>query len=258
MRGVSPSLPRRRNLVAGTIVPVFLLLLTFPSASSAQLSNTKRWGVTASIGAPWTANSTLQQRLVWGPADYPNHEGRELSVGFVRGTTRGGELAVSFVRKPFNGEPRRFQTSESGCADPPFQTFCSTYTEDRTIELFDVLVDGVEVTFFIPVYTAVNRVQFGVNVGGGIGFPSGTAREVGSFTSTFTQPGFPPEVLTEMVDEEYEAAGEIIQSVVPLIKTEFQASILLGPSVKLKVSAGLNAPSAAAIRIGAVYFFGAP
>jgi hypothetical protein len=257
MSDVRPSVRQPRVFYVRTVVSAFVLLLTLPSISSAQLSNVKRWGVAASFGAPWTGNPRLQERLLWGPEDYPNHEGREVSIGFVRGTTRGGELSVSFVRKPFTNRVQTINQVESGCTGSNNE-FCFTSTENRTVETRDVLVDGVEVTFFVPVYTAAQRVQVGVNVGGGAGFPAGMVHSVGTFTSTFTQPGFPSDVFSESFDEEFEAAGEIIQTIVPLVKFEFQAAILVGPSMKVKVSAGLNAPSTSAVRVGVTYLFGAP
>lgn len=255
MLGVLPGNPRTRKTVVHTCW-LTMLVLTVPAVANAQLSSQKRWGVAASFAPAWTADSGLQQRLLWGPEDYPNHEGSELSIGFVRGTTRGGELGVSFVRKPIKDRSETIAVNESECD----QGFCFTSVGSQTIESRDVLVDGVEVHFFIPVYTAANRVQLGANVGGGLGFPNdtGIVRQAGTLTNTISGPGFPTETFTETFDEEEPARGEIIQSYVPMIKAEFQAAILMGPSMKLKVSVGLNTPSVAAFRVGAVYFFGRP
>lgn len=256
MLGVCPGGPGRRNVVAYAFW-LMVLVLALPAVANAQLSSQKRWGVAASFTPTWTADRDFQERLLWGPEDYPNHEGSELSIGFVRGTTRGGELGVSYVRKPIEDRSATSTINETQCSGPN-NAFCNILVLNQTIDSRDVLVDGVEVHFFIPVYTAANRVQLGANVGGGVGFSAGTIRQHGSFTSTDTQPGLPPAVFTDTFDEEGNAAGEIIQSIVPMIKAEFQAAILLGPSMKLKVSVGLNSPSVAAFRLGAVYFFGRP
>jgi len=52
----------------------------------------------------------------------PNHEGSELSIGFVRGTTRGDELGVSYVRKPIKDRNETIAINESDCD----QGFCFT------------------------------------------------------------------------------------------------------------------------------------
>lgn len=255
MLGMLPGNARTRNAVVH-VCWLTMLVLALPAVASAQLSNQKRWGVAASFVPTWTADSNLQQRLQWGPEDYPNHEGSELSIGFVRGTTRGGELGVSYVRKPIKDRSETIAVNESDCD----QGSCFTSVGSETIESRDVLVDAVEVHFFIPVYTVANRLQLGANVGGGMGFPNdaGIVRRAGTLTTTISGPGFPPDTFTETFDDEGPAKGEIIQSFVPMIKAEFQAAILMGPSMKLKVSVGLNTPSVAAFRLGAVYYFGAP
>ena len=236
-----------------------VLLACLPDTATAQASKEKKWGVGMSFTPAWTANQDLQTKLYWGPEpdEWPLHEGSELTVGIVRGSPRGGEWSVSYVRKPLENQTFSSTESSTSCSGPN-NAFCNTFASTTTSQSNDVYVEGVEYTAFIPfVRFAAERVQIGVNVGGGAGFPKGTVTETNTFTSTFTQPGRPPQVFTDTFTDEVEAGDSITGPVVPLINAEVQAALLLGRGFKVNVAGGLNAPSAFAFRIGFSYLIGA-
>jgi len=244
-----------RNTAAVAAVCLVVMSLAMPAVASAQSTSEKRWGVNLSFTPAWTENEKLKDRLFWGDEDFPL-EGSELLIGFVKGTMRGGDWGVSYVRKPIKNTTVSVSQTQQFCSGPN-NASCQTQVFSSTTESRDVLVDGVEVHFFIPVVTLANRVQLGVNAGGGAGFPTGTVARFGTSTNTFTQPGLPPQVTTQTFSSEGDAADEIISKVVPLLKVEFQAAVIVAPGLKIKFAAGLNAPSAPALRIGMTYLFGA-
>jgi hypothetical protein len=237
-----------------------LTLLSIPSLVEAQTTpppgGEKKWGVIASFTPMWKGNLSLQQGLFWSDPDddtTPPFEGSEFTIGFVRGSARGGDWGVSYVRKPLKDIT---QTSTFGpetfCPAP---NNCQTYSSVETLTTHNVLVDGVEVHFFIPfARLASERVQLGINVGGGVGFSSGTFTETFTDTVVFTNP---PSTQVDVFTDEGDVSNEIIGAILPLAKAEFQASFRVAQGLKVNVNAGMNVPSAFAFRIGVVYLFGA-
>jgi len=119
-----------------------------------------------------------------------------------------------------------------------------------------VFLQGVEVYAFIPFVTIKNRVQIGINVGGGVASVKGTIHQTRDTTNTFFPPTGPPQVSTQH-EEETLPANEVFLSLEPLGKVEAMAAFIIVPGLKAKISAGFNMPSAIAFRIGAVYLIGA-
>lgn len=236
-----------------------ILLACLPGVATAQASKDKKWGVGMSFTPEWKADQEMQTKLYWGPEpeEWPPHEGSELTIGVVRGSPRGGEWSVSYVRKPFKDKTFTETESFTSCSGPN-NAFCNTTAQSITSQANGIYVDGVEYTRFIPfVRFGSDHVQVGVNLGAGAGFPKGTVTETRTFTSTFTQPGRPPQVFTDTSTDEVEAGDSITGPVVPLLRAEVQAAFLLGHGVKVNVAGGLNAPSAFAFRIGFSYLIGA-
>jgi hypothetical protein len=114
----------------------------------------------------------------------------------------------------------------------------------------------VEVHKFIPFANIKNRVQIGLNIAGGVGFPKGNVFQVYDSTTTTTNPGFPPNTFHQH-EEMTQPAKDAILSIQPLGKVEAQGSFIVARGLKINVSGGLNLPSVAAVRIGAVYLIGA-
>ena len=156
-----------------------LVLLSVPALVEAQTTPPaaeKNWGVIASFTPYWKANQGLQQGLFWSdPEDdtTPLFEGNEFTIGFVRGSARGGDWGVSYVRRALKDLTKT--TTFGPDTFCPAPNSCQTYTSNSVLTTHSIVVDGVEVHFFIPFARLANeRVQLGINVGGGLGFPSGT------------------------------------------------------------------------------------
>jgi hypothetical protein len=240
------SVVRRVALLAGVVIAIFGVA---PRAE-AQAADQSRWGVHVSFVPTWKGNDSLSESLQWAPEGL-RHEGSEFLIGFVKGTTRGGDWGVSYVRKPIKDSTTTSTQTDSFCPTP---TNCVTQVDEFTQAIHDVVVDGVEAHFFLPFAKFADRVQLGVNLGGGVGFSSGTVTSTETVRRTNTNP---PATTTEVFTDEQEAAGDVIGETVALIKAEFQAAFVVAPGLKLRVAVGLNAPSVAAFRVGVSYLFGA-
>ena len=216
------------------IACICLLSLMLPGIAAAQDT---RWGVQASFTPKWTGNESFTKWIVDGTADV---EGSEWTIGFVRGAMNGGDWGLSYVRKPFK-DGSTFVENDEECGGP---SGCSTFVDTNTTR--GVYLRGVEVHFFIPVYSK-SRFQIGINAGGGAGFFEGDVDVV----STSQNPGQPP-----FTDTYTDEASEVFWPVTPLIKAEAQVAITVAPGLKIKAGGGLNTPGYA-FRIGAMYLFGA-
>ena len=204
----------------------------------------------------WSINdssSNLRETL-WGfdPDATVSAEGNEFTIGFVRGSMRGGDWGVSYVQKRFDDGSQFHEFEES---DPCTPEQCSRRTS--TVVLQDVQLQGVEFHWNRPLFTIANRVQIGFNVAGGVASVKGNAEETMVFEDSFAFPGIPPQ--QNVFVDTY--AGPIddfavMYSVLPLLKIEAQAAVLVAPGLKVKVAGGLNMP-ALSVRVGATYLFGA-
>jgi hypothetical protein len=225
-------------------------LLAFLSATPAfaQDGKASHWGVIFSFTPTWKANQTFQDLFLVEDVN-ETFEGSEFTIGVARGSTLGGNWGVSYVRKSIKDG---FTTTSSYSQSEPNFTFQSTLTNTFQKTYYE----GVEVHLFVPFANIKNRVQIGLNVAGGVGFPKGNVYQVYDSTTTNTFPGFPPTV-THQHDEMTQQAKDVILSIQPLGKVEAQGSIIVTPAFKINVSGGLNLPSVAAFRIGAVYLIGA-
>jgi len=228
MRPVRPFVP--------IVVAVVVAALGSPSVAAAQ--EVSRWGVGVSFTPSWKADEELRAKLLNLEGE-GTIEGKEVTVGFVRGSVAGGDWGVSYVQKQIDDGATLVQGEDE----------CGGICTDI---LRDVYLRGVEFHWFLPLVTFAERVQLGVNVGGGVGFPEGTVDS----TVVFTTPPIGPFPAQTFTDTMIYAANELLYAAIPLIKAEVQAAIRIAPGLKIKASGGLNAPSVAAFRIGAVYLIG--
>jgi hypothetical protein len=240
------------------LASIALLMGVQPSRSYAQ-STDSHWGVSASVTPSWKASEgTIKESLLNFEGE-GTVEGTEFTIGFVRGSTRGGDWGVSFVRKPFK------DGSGTTLVEDDFR-------QTRTTQ--DVFLQGVEFHWAKPFVTFADRVQIGVNIAGGIAQPKGDILETqsvpfeippgvpGSFAQqicqSYTEMGITC-VLSggQLVTTELRPAKDVMYSAVPLVKLEATAAVILAPGLKVRFSGGLNMPSNAAFRIAAVYLIGA-
>jgi hypothetical protein len=247
-----------RGMLACRRVPIALAttlsLTLWSSVAAAQEIDEGRWGVNVSFAPKWGDREAIRTKLQWGNEDFP-FEGSEILVGFVRDNARGGDWGVSYVRKPIKDMTIATSSTEQNCFGPN-NSICETFVLETSNSSQSVVVDGVEIHWFVP-FVRANRFRLGVNIGGGAGFSSGRVAYFETFTSTLTQPGFPPLVQVDTFFDETDAGGDIIGRVVPLIKVEVQAAIEAAPGLVVKFAAGLNTPAAPSLRVGAAYMFGA-
>lgn len=229
----------------------FLLFGAIPAPARAQ-ANQSHWGVNASFTPQWTLMEPLR-KLMFNEGG--TLAGQEFTIGVVRGSTRGGDWGVSFVRKPFKDGSGSIEV-DSECFPPPAQpNQCAT---TRTASLTrGVYLKGVQVHKFYRFANIKDRVQIGMNVGGGIASVKGQVVET---TDGFEARGFNPQTgrvtLSPVHSEETQTAKEELMPLFPLLKVEAEGAIILTPALKLQIAGGLNFPSRS-FRTGVVYLLGA-
>lgn len=239
-----------------------LFCLALPTLAGAQPLIVRRpagtqWGVSVFLTPTWTANATLQEQLRWAPAreSWPLNSGSELTVGFVRGRAEAGEWGVSFVRKPLEDLEVTTTKTTQACLGQG-NAFCERVVGTETVLTDRITVMGAELHLFMPVAMWADRVQLGVNVAAGAGFPTGTVTDTDTWTLTVTQPGLSQ--IDTVTSTETSAPGRVVLGrLLPLMKLELQAAVLVTTALKTKVSVGFNEPAMFSVRIGAVYLFAA-
>ncbi len=242
-----------RSLVLTLVAVSGLVLDANPAnAQPASTSDSKHWSVYASYTPSWNLASFLQDALSEEGSTVVM-EGTELTIGFGRASTRGGEWGISYVRKPFS-ESSGVTESDSQCnqfgAGQP-QICTSTTTTNR----FDgVFANGVEAHWFFPFVRIKDRVQVGLNVGVGISELKGNIIE----TETGTEVDFPNGRATVVPVNRTttEPAADKLLPYLPLFKLEAQGAVIIAPMLKVKFAGGLNFPGTG-FRVGVTYLIGA-
>jgi hypothetical protein len=229
----------------------FLLVGAIPAPLLAQ-GDRSHWGVHASFTPQWTLMEPLRKVMF---EEGGTLAGREFTVGVVRGSTRGGEWGVSFVRKPFKDGSGSIEVDSEcfGSSAQPNQ--CATTTTTSLTR--GVYLNGVQVHKFVRFANIKDRVQLGMNVGGGIAAVKGQVVET---MDGFQVRGFNPQTgrvtLTPVHSEETQTAKDELLPLFPLAKLEAQGAVILTPALKLQIAGGLNFPSRS-FRTGVVYLLGA-
>lgn len=224
-------------LIARVVLLSVVLAGVVPAPAHAQLSTNSHWGVNVSFTPTWKSLDQFKELFV---EEEGTIEGTEFTIGIARGSMRGGDWSVSYVHKPL--KDTTFVESEQSCESQ----FC--YTSTNTLAFQKVVLKGVEYVWSKPFVTFANRVQIGINVGGGAAWVHGTIVETHDFVSA---PPFP----SSSHDEFSGPAKDTLYPIYPLGKVEAMGSFVIAPGLKVKVSGGFNFP-AASFRIGAVYLIG--
>jgi hypothetical protein len=215
------------NKWAAGLVLACALLAPMPAA--AQIDDPS-WGVTAGFSPQWSIPGEWLAGVF--DAKTINVKGPEFRLGIVRGTTLGGEWGVSLIHKRLSRE--------------------STVVVAGANDLLTVVADdaellGVEVHRFFPFARAGDRVQVGVNLGGGIaqlrGFVTGTY--VGATSADFTLP-FP---------DAFSVTNRHIDWM-PLGRAELAVATLVGERLKVRVSGGFNMPGFQVVSLSFSYLLG--
>jgi hypothetical protein len=221
-------------------------LLPRPAAAQEQ----ERWGVQVYGTPSWEIAGQLK-KIMFEDDETGTLKGSEVGIGLVHGRTRGGDWGISFVRKPFD-DASGVRSEDAQCTFNNKQ--CWTEVEDTRFR--GVYLNAFELHWAPAFVTIKNRVQIGINVGGGLGAMKGNVVKtkdgfnVGAFNNQ-TQLN----VLTPFHTVETTPASEELMKYFPLIKIEAVGSFILTHSLKVKVAGGVNFP-AYSTRVMAVYFFG--
>jgi len=202
--------------------------LLAPMPAAAQIDDPS-WGIAGGFSPQWAVPGDWLAGLF--DAQRIDVKGPEFRLGIVRGTTLGGEWGVSLIHKRLSKE----------------STVAVTGTNDvLTVVANDAEMLGVEAHRFFP-FARVNKVQIGVNLGGGVaqlrGFVTGTY--VGTTSTNFTLP-FP------------DAIGVTGRKVdwIPVGRAELAAATLVGERLKVRVSGGFNMPGFQVVSLSFSYLLG--
>src|SRR5262245_47834291 len=125
----------------GRCVAILASLIALPMMLFAQSTNDSHWGIAASVTPKWQSQTSLTRIIDGGDGTF---QGSDLTVGFVRGSTHGGDWGVSFVQKPFkDGVVSR--VNENDCQTIPGPTainYCMFLSEQKVMR--GVALRGLE------------------------------------------------------------------------------------------------------------------
>ena len=237
------------------LVAIISLALPLPAYAQKAPKN-PRWAVSFSVTPSWHIAPFIENAIA-DDDESINFRGSELTIGFGRGSRRGGDWGVNFVRKPFK-DGLISESFDTSCFSPsPGQNLCNNGHETKIAN--GLMLTGFEVHWFIAVARIKDRVQLGVNLAGGIANVKGTIRTIndGSEWRFVQNPnGFGgTNVLTPVHEEEESPASEELMKKFPLIKVEIEGGVILTPALKLQVAGGLNFPSNS-VRVLVLYLIG--
>ena len=246
-----PSCVRQRSLVPVVLsTTIMFLAIASPALAQSKPDDPSFWGVKASFVTGWEMSEDVKDLLGAEDDEIVNFSGDEFNIGIVRGSRLGGDWGVSFVRKPFDDGSGVTEVDED-CFNAA-QTICRPRTEVSSTK--DMILNGVEVHWFIRFVNIKQRVQLGLNLAGGIAWPSG---QVVVTNTSFQPTGFnqngPTGFIPVQEVETRESKDEFLPYW-PLGKVEGMGSLILAPKFKLQAAYGLNFPAISWRVMGVVFF----
>ena len=236
------------SLVGFNLGVVALLAIASPAA--AQSSDPSHWGARVSLVKAWTMADQIRKLLGNKAGDEIKFDGSEFEIGFVRGSKLGGDWGVSLVKKPFKDGSGEIK-SDQDCFNQA-QTICRPRLEVSATK--DMMLTGVEVHWFIRFVNIKQRVQIGLNVGGGIAQTSG---QVIKTTDRFEPTGFNqngPTGFRQVHEVETTEAKNELFPYFPQFKLEVVGSVIVAPKFKIQIAHGLNFPAICPRIMGVVFF----
>lgn len=240
-------------------LPVIALgLVTLSVSPAAAQSNPSHWVVTASYTPEWKIMDAIRDFLS-EDGDPVNMQGSQFNIGMGRGSTRGGDWNIAFVRKPFTDGVLTSST-ETDCFTPgPNQAqLCNTSTETLTNQ--GVFVQGVEANWFLSFVRIKDRVQAGLGVGVGIGTFNGDVHKVttGTEYNFVTNPNGQGGSFRQSAINEQETVkiSDELLPFLPLFNLGVEGSVIITPALKAKVAYGISFPGTGA-RVSVTYLIGA-
>jgi hypothetical protein len=220
---------------------VVATLVLAPSPLIAQSS----FGVIGGVGLPSDVQDKFAEFIL--NSESVDASSRDFEIGvIVRGRHLGGDWGVSFIQKTYE-DGSALQSSDEVC----FNGQCQSGSKIMR----NVKLRGMFIHKFVPFVTIRDRVQIGLNFGGGFGQASGTA-DNHEFDFQVGPPPNRPVQLIETVSvidaKELFLEG---RDYLPLWKVEAMAAVLVAPGLKVRVGGGMNFMNYPAISIGASYLF---
>lgn len=219
-------------------------------AQSAEAQTRSQWGVSGGFTPSWQFLQPVAELIDMDVA----MSGREFEIGVVRGRDLGGDWGISFVRKNVKDGSRAIDLLANCFSDGNGPETClpTTYTP------IGVSAQGVEIHKYVPFVTIKQRVQLGLNLAAGVGKLSGQVEERRPEFDFVFDPS--SRVVSTVVTEAVEIsdAKKMLggYSIVPLVKFEAAAAVLVAPGLKLRVSGGVNSPGYRTFGVTTTYLFG--
>lgn len=191
------------------------------------------WGASFAVVPTWASHDSVTKVL---GANAVELQGWDLSVGIARGRPDSGDWGVSYVRKHIK-------------RDSIIERDSGVYAVGDGVRL-----DGVEFRKAAVFGTIENRVQLGLEFGGGAGWAKGPATvEREEFIDCCP-------LVTETVVEPSTARAALALydevEIMPLYRLEFAAGVILTRGFKLRFTSGFDTFGWQPFRVGVVYLFG--
>lgn len=235
-------------------VVVFAACALVAGASPAfaqEAGRESHWGVSGSLVPRWDFPRALMD--IWNLDT--DMKGSEFRVGVVRGSDRGGDWGVSFVKKVIDDDSV-VQLREASCVQlPGGANECArgAYHLTRGAGL-----TGVEAHLFMPFATIKRRVQIGATFAGGIARIDGTSDR---FLEHLVVNGSTATRVTDHLGEApfKQTLQDLPQDwdVVPIGRVELGVGFLVAPGLKIRASGGVNFPGYHRAGVHLQYLFGA-
>jgi hypothetical protein len=198
------------------IALVIVAVLSFAGRANAQ----DQWGVSVALTPSWESGPGVKFLF---DADRIDLEGSEVRVGVIRGLDLAGDWGFSFVNTVIAADST-LDVDVLPCTRGSCGTFLRTVDRTR--------LTGFEFHQFQPFKTWRERVQLGMIGAVGLGWMRGQvykrtisdASDVESFSASAGEL-FPPST-----------------SVVPLLRMEIAAAVIVVPGLKVRASGGFSMP----------------
>lgn len=239
-----------------------LVLLACPASAQTD-PQASHWGVQAGFDPRWQPLNKVNELF---PVDV-GIQGQDIRIGAVRGSVRGGDWGVTFVRGSLDDESFVSDVSEE-CSSLQFPNSSETVqecgTSGKEYRLDNTSTLGVEVHWFKPFARIARRIQIGMNAAVGAAWLRGTAEKV-EYGFSLTGQSTNGQITVDRRDSETrstvdasEAAEELIGiSMLPTGRLELAGAVILSDNAKLKVGGGIGFPGYSRFNVSLSYFIGA-
>ena len=217
------------------------------------------WGVSASYNPRWVAPGTFRYLI---GAETIDLRGADFHIGFARGRVLGGEWGLSYVSQTVDPDSE-IALSDRFPEDILIPSCSPDAFEARNCGVFygandSLRLRGLELHRFIPFATFADRVQVGMNIGGGAGWYEGTAsRRVVNRGVAVLPDEFVGESVSDVPGSELTLPRRL-NTPVPILNLDIAVAGIVARGVKIRGGAGVYGfPGRRTFVVSATYFFGA-